>query len=71
VLEIEYKLEGKPKGKLEVARIDNPNGERYFYARSETTATWVTLFSTAFKEVEADIPLVVGEAASSSEPQPP
>jgi hypothetical protein len=71
VLEIEYKLEGKPKGKLEVARIDNPNGERYFYARSEATATWVTLYGSAFKDVEADIPLVVGEAASTSEPQPP
>ena len=68
VLEIEYKLEGKPKGKLEVARIDNPNGERYFYARSETTATWVTLFGSAIKEVEADIPLIVGEAASRAEP---
>ena len=67
VLQIEYKLEGKPKGKLEVARIDNPNGERYFYARSEATATWVTLYGSAFKEVEADIPLVVGGASSSSE----
>lgn len=67
VLEVEYKLEGKSKGKLEVARIDNPNGERYFYARTETTATWVTLYATAIKEVEADIPLVVGQGESGSD----
>lgn len=69
VMEIEYKLEGEPTGKLEVVRIDVEEGtrdERRYYGRSETTEVWVTLFEALLKEIETDLPLVVGEGANSS-----
>jgi len=71
VMEIEYKLEGKPKGRLEVVRIAGERGERYYYGRSETSEVWATLFDTLVKEIETDLPLVVGAAPTSSEPATP
>jgi hypothetical protein len=71
VLEIEYKLEGKTKGKLEVVRVTSESGERAYYGKSETSEVWATLFDTLVKEIENDLPLVVGESASSSDASPP
>lgn len=59
VLTIEYAVEGKPKGKLELVRVDAGEQSRY-YARSETTKVWVTLFDSSAKDVEQDLGLVVG-----------
>jgi hypothetical protein len=70
VMAIEYKLEGQPKGKLEVVRVTSESGERYYYGKSETSEVWATLFDTLVKEIENDLPLVVGESASSSEASP-
>lgn len=71
VMKIEYKLDGATKGHLEVVRVDGPDGEHWYYGRSDATDVWVTLFDTAVKEVEADLPLVVGEGANSSLAAPP
>jgi hypothetical protein len=70
VMAIEYKLEGQPKGKIEVVRIANEKGERRYYGRSETSEVWVTLSEALLKEIESDLPLVVGASALSSEPAP-
>lgn len=71
VLEIEYKLEGQPKGKLEVARVTSESGERSYYGKSETSEVWATLFDTLVKEIETDLPLVVGESSSAPAPAAP
>lgn len=68
VMTLEYKLAGAPRGNLELIAVEGERGERYFYARSGITGTWVMLFGSAAKEIEADIPLVVGEAASAAPP---
>jgi hypothetical protein len=70
VLEIEYKLEGQPKGKLEVVRITNESGDRSYYGKSETSEVWATLFDTLVKEIENDLPLVVGDGTSGSDASP-
>jgi len=70
VMKIEYELEGKPKGRLEVVRITAEHGARSYYGRSETSQVWVSLFDTLVKEIETDLPLVVGESATSTEPAP-
>ncbi|HET6332892.1 MAG TPA: DUF4340 domain-containing protein [Polyangiales bacterium] len=59
VLTIDYKVEGKPNGKLELVKVEE-NGTPHYYARSEATRSWVTVFDSAAKEVEQDAPMVVG-----------
>jgi hypothetical protein len=59
VLTIEYASDGKSRGKLELVRIDAAGQSRY-YARSETTKTWVSLYDSSAKDVEQDLGLVVG-----------
>jgi hypothetical protein len=79
VLTIEYKVADKPNGKLELVRVDE-NGVGHYYARTETTRNWVSLFDSAAKEVEQDVGMVVGteqapskpaDAANSNKPAPP
>jgi Domain of unknown function (DUF4340) len=76
VLTISYALEGKPKGKLELIKLEVGAG-RHYYARTETTRTWVSLYDSAAKEVEGDVGMVVGaedaslgKPAESAEPVP-
>jgi hypothetical protein len=71
VMTIEYKLEGKPKGRAEVVRIASEGGAQFYYGRSETSEVWAALFDTLVKEIETDLPLVVGAAATSTEPATP
>jgi hypothetical protein len=59
VLSVAYATDGKPKGKLELVRSTGPEGARY-YARSETTGGWVTVFDSTAKDVEQDVGMVVG-----------
>jgi hypothetical protein len=59
VVTIEYRMEGKPKGKLEIARVDTKK-EGLYYARTETTGRWVVLYDSLAKQVEDDVALVVG-----------
>lgn len=59
VVAIEYTLEGKPKGKLEIVRVDAKK-ESLFYARSETTKRWVAVYDSLATQVEEDTALVVG-----------
>ncbi|MET0389129.1 MAG: DUF4340 domain-containing protein [Polyangiales bacterium] len=65
VLALEYKVADKPTGKLELVRVDE-SGLAHYYARTETTRGWVTLFDSAAKEVEQDVGMVVGVEQPSS-----
>ena len=67
VLTIEYKVADKPNGKLELVRVDE-NGVGHYYARTETTRTWVSLFDSAAKEVEQDVGMVVGTEQAPTKP---
>jgi hypothetical protein len=73
VLSIDYKIDGKPNGKLELVKVDE-NGAPHYYARTEVTRGWVTVFDSAAKEVEQDAAMVVGleeTPPEKSEPQKP
>jgi hypothetical protein len=59
VLEVDYKVAERPPAKLEVVRVDE-NGVGHYYARTETTRGWVSLYDSAAKEVEQDVGMVVG-----------
>ncbi|HEX7480037.1 MAG TPA: DUF4340 domain-containing protein [Polyangiales bacterium] len=69
VLTLDYMTAGKPKGKLELVRVD-ANGTPHYYARTETTQVWVAVYDSDAKDVERDIALVVGleEPARASAP---
>jgi hypothetical protein len=73
VLTMSYELEGKKKGSLELVRVDTAQGG-FYYARSEATHRWVTLYDSLAKQVEEDVPLLVGAeepaAQSQSESSP-
>jgi len=61
VVTIEYKLEGKTKGKLEVVRVDTTTKQgNLYYARTEATHRWVAMYDSIAKQVEDDVALVVG-----------
>jgi hypothetical protein len=66
VLTIDYALEGKKKGTLELVRVDTAQGN-FYYARTEATHRWVTMYDSLAKQVEDDAALVVGaeEAAAA------
>ncbi|HKP63679.1 MAG TPA: DUF4340 domain-containing protein [Polyangiales bacterium] len=73
VLRIDYKVEGKPNAELELVKVEE-NGTAHYYARTETTRGWVTVYDSTAKEVEQDAAMVVGleEApASKTEPKKP
>lgn len=77
VMTIEHHAEGKPKGKLEVVRVDTDKTS-YFYAKSEATRIWVSLYEATVKELVQDLGLVMdGEdvsersAPESAAPQSP
>jgi uncharacterized protein DUF4340 len=68
VMTVEYRLEGKPKGKLELVRIDTKQGN-FYYARTEVTHRWTAMYDSVAKQAEDDVALVVGseEAAAQSQ----
>jgi hypothetical protein len=70
VLSLQYKLEGKPQDTLEVVRVDTKKGN-FYYARSQATQRWVTLYDSLAKQVDDDVALVVGieEAPLQSLPE--
>ncbi|MDD9934569.1 MAG: hypothetical protein OXT09_13250 [Myxococcales bacterium] len=72
VLTIEYSLEGKAVGKLELVRV-NVDEQGFYYARTETSQRWTTMYDSIAKQVEQDVGLVVGaeepSEAVSSEPE--
>jgi hypothetical protein len=59
VMTMQYKLEGKPKDKVELVRVDTDQGS-FYYARTGTTRRWVTLYDSLAKQVEEDVAMVVG-----------
>jgi hypothetical protein len=67
VLNIEYELEGKKQGNLELVRVDTAQGGLY-YARTEATHRWVTMYDSQAKQLEDDSALVVGAEPSASAP---
>jgi hypothetical protein len=67
VLTIDYKIAGKPNGKLEIVRMDE-NGVGRYYARTETTGGWVAIYDSAAKEVEQDVGMVVGTEQTPAKP---
>jgi hypothetical protein len=70
-LRIDYKVDGKPDGKLELVRVQEGASAAKYYARTETTRGWVTVFDSAAKEVEQDAAMVVGlEEAPASKTAP-
>jgi len=75
VLGIEYKLADRPKstGKLQIVRVES-NGNPFYYARTETTRAWVSLYESSAKDIEQDAGLVVGveqpPAKPASAPKP-
>jgi hypothetical protein len=71
VLQIAYKVADKPAGKLELVRVGDDKGGHY-YARTETTRSWVAVYDSAAKEVEQDVGMVVGvEQAPASKTEKP
>ena len=74
VVTIEYSLEGKKKGKVEIVRVDTTTklGNLY-YARSEATHRWVALDDSIAKQVEDDGGVVTGaeEAPEGAESRDP
>lgn len=65
---VDYRLEGKSKGKVEVVRVDTAQ-EGFYYLRSEATHGWVTTYDSVAKQVEDDLAMVVGaEAAAAVSP---
>jgi len=70
VLRLDYKVEGKPNGTLELVKVEENNTPHY-YARSEATQGWVTVFESVAKEIEQDAAMVVGlEEAPPSKTEP-
>ncbi len=76
VVTIEYTHDGKPSGRLELVRVQQGSAAHY-YARTETTQGFVTLYDSAAKELESDVGLVMGledaaaaESGQSAEPVP-
>ena len=67
VLSVDYKVDGKPPGKLELVRVDE-NGVGHYYARTETTRGWVSVYDSAAKDVEQDVGMVVGTQQAPSKP---
>ncbi|HMI93300.1 MAG TPA: DUF4340 domain-containing protein, partial [Polyangiales bacterium] len=66
VMTLDYKVEGKPKAKLEITRVDTKAGPMY-YGRSEATHRWVALFESVAKQLEDDVALVVGAEEAPQE----
>jgi hypothetical protein len=59
VLSVDYKVAGKPNGKLELVRIDE-GGVAHYYVRTETTRNWVAVYDSMAKDVEQDVGMVLG-----------
>lgn len=59
VMTISYAAEGKPLGEVEIDRVRSLDAE-FFYAKSEATRGWVSLYDTAAKGVAIDIAIVAG-----------
>ncbi len=59
VMTLEYKLEGKKKGSLELVRVDTGQGG-FYYARTEATHRWVTMYDSLAKQIDEDLAMVVG-----------
>ena len=70
VVALQYKLEGKPKDKVEIVRVDTDQGA-FFYARSDTTRRWVTLYDSLGKQVQDDVAMVVGAEEQPAESTAP
>lgn len=69
VLSIDYRLEGKPKGKLELVRVDTKQGGLY-YARTEATHRWTVMYDSMAKQAEEDVAMVVGAEEQAKPAQP-
>lgn len=71
---VEYYTDGKPKGRLELVRVE-AEGKGTYYARTEATHVWTRVYDSIGKQVEDDAALVVGveqpQDASVSPPAPP
>lgn len=56
---IDYFADDKPKGRLELVRVE-ADGKGNYYARSEATHVWARVYDSIGKQVEDDAALVVG-----------
>jgi hypothetical protein len=66
VVSIEYKLEGKPKDKVEIVKVDTEQGA-FYYAKSGTTRLWVSMYDSLAKQVDEDVAMVVGAEEAPAE----
>jgi hypothetical protein len=70
VVSIEYKLEAKPKDKVEIVKVDTEQGA-FYYAKSGTTRRWVSLYDSLAKQVDEDVAMVVGAEEAPAESSMP
>lgn len=68
LLKITYSQRGQPLGWMEMVRV-NAEGEEYYYARTETTKTWVVVLRSVAKLVAQDIAMVVGTEEQPTQPK--
>ncbi len=71
VVTVDYMQGGKPKGKLELVRVDAA-GAAHYYARTETSRGWTSLYDSGAKDVDQDAAMVVGlQEAAPAKPAAP
>jgi hypothetical protein len=71
VARFEYRADGEPLGELEIVRVQaSERDEAFYYARSETTRRWATLYDAVARQLEQDLPLLLGAESSEPEKQP-
>ncbi|HEX2678988.1 MAG TPA: DUF4340 domain-containing protein [Polyangiales bacterium] len=69
VMTLDYMIDGKPKGKLELVRVGE-GAVAHYYARTETTRNWVTVYDATAKDIESDVGMVVGVDEAPAAPAP-
>jgi len=66
LLKIAYSQRGQPLGWIEMVRVNAE--EEYYYARTETTETWVAVPRSVAKLVAQDVAMVVGAEERPAQP---
>jgi hypothetical protein len=67
LLKIEYSQRDQPLGWIEMVRVNAE--QEYYYARTETTETWVALPRSVAKRVAQDVAMVVGTEEQPTQPE--
>lgn len=70
VVKIEYSLEGESKGSFELVRVDGADKPVY-YVKTETTRNWTRVYDSVAKQIDTDVPMVVGVEVPAEEVSSP